>query len=207
MGIRAWLRLGTFLLLGLALGQCQTNTTPPASKATAADAAKQAAAKKAAAAKAAAEKAAAEKAADKKTAQAPAGATSTAPTTEAAITSKPVHVVVLAVANDQLSLDVTTLASTICKLDSTCNIHLIVADNLVKDQLKQLNKGDHIQIVYSADAKSQNVLKAWCVDSASPPRSSPISCRGELLSSQPRFFQSQPDHARHFATPYRCSYF
>jgi hypothetical protein len=176
----ARLRLGIFLLLGLAAGQCQTNTTPPTSRATATDAAKQAAARKAAAAKAAAEKAAAEKTADKKAAQAPAGAASTAPTTEAATTPKPVHVVVLAVANDQLSLDVTTLASAICNPDSACNIHLTVADNMVKDQLKQLNKGDHIQIVYSADAKSQNILKAWCVDSVSPP---PWSRMWVLLAS------------------------
>jgi hypothetical protein len=67
---------------------------------------------------------------------------------------------------------------------------LIVTDNVVRDRLKQLHKGDHIQIVYSTetknstdaksstgtnnppknptDATSQYVLKAWCVDSVSP---------------------------------------
>jgi hypothetical protein len=98
-------------------------------------------------------------------------------------TEKPVHVVVVAVASDQLSLDVTTAASTVCDINMACRMHLSVTDNTVKDQLKQLHKGDHIQIVYStetktpvdtktpADAKNvtdtQNklVLKAWCVDS------------------------------------------
>ncbi len=94
---------------------------------------------------------------------------------DAATTAKPVHVLVVAVADDQLSMDVTSSASLACELNAACNVmHLSVTDNVVKDQLKQLHKGDHIQIVYSAtansstDAKSQYVLQAWCVDSLVP---------------------------------------
>jgi hypothetical protein len=99
------------------------------------------------------------------------------------------HAKVVAVANDQLSLDVTLVPPTDpnsndCKLagvkkadatntnttagtsgasQSGCNpgsnapcdniTHLLVTDNLVKDQLKQLHKGDHIQIVYYSEEK------------------------------------------------------
>jgi len=70
-------------------------------------------------------------------------------------TEKPLHVLVVAVASDQLSLDVTTAASLACEVNAACNVmHLIVTDNVVKDQLKQLHKGDHIQIVYSAETKN-----------------------------------------------------
>jgi hypothetical protein len=84
-------------------------------------------------------------------------------------TKDPVHVLVLAVAKDQLSLDVTTAANTACQVDSKCSvIHLISNDSAVKDQLKQLHKGDHIQVVYATDAKSQNTLKTFCADTLSP---------------------------------------
>jgi hypothetical protein len=100
------------------------------------------------------------------------------------------HAKVVAVANDQMSLDVTLQPpkdpnSTDCKLarvkkadaastnaaatgtsttsqsgctagsDAPCDniTHLLVTDNLVKDQLKQLHKGDHIQIVYYSEEK------------------------------------------------------
>jgi hypothetical protein len=92
------------------------------------------------------------------------------------------HAVVVAVASDQLSIDVTLLPpdpkSEDCKLaagkpvetkkpdsaagsgsgcksnsDAPCDdtTHLIVTDNLVKEQLKQLHKGDRIQIVFYAE--------------------------------------------------------
>jgi hypothetical protein len=107
---------------------------------------------------------------------------------EATATDK-CHAVVVAVASDQLSLDVTLLSpadskSDDCKLagakktdaaktdttaqtpatsqngckpdpDAPCHdiTHLVVTDNLVKEQLKQLHKGDRIQIVYYAETK------------------------------------------------------
>jgi hypothetical protein len=74
---------------------------------------------------------------------------------DASTAEPPVHVVVVAVASDQLSLDVTTAASTACDLNMACRMHLVVSDNTVKDQLKQLHKGDHIQIVYSTETKTQ----------------------------------------------------
>ncbi len=71
---------------------------------------------------------------------------------DATTTEKPVHVVVVAVASDQLSLDVTTASSPDCDVNALCKVmHLTVSDNVVKDQLKQLHKGDHIQIVYSTE--------------------------------------------------------
>jgi hypothetical protein len=100
------------------------------------------------------------------------------------------HAKVVAVASDQLSMDVrllppsdpnsddcklagvkktdtakadTTKAQTLttsesgCKpsVDAPCDdiTHLVVTDNLVKEQLKQLHKGDRIQIVYYSEAK------------------------------------------------------
>lgn len=75
-------------------------------------------------------------------------------------TEKPLHVLVVAVASDQLSLDVTGASSTACDLNAICNVmHLIVTDNVVKDQLKQLRKGDHIQIVYSTETKTPADIK------------------------------------------------
>jgi hypothetical protein len=98
------------------------------------------------------------------------------------------HAKVVAVATDQLSLDVTLLpqysnpndcklggvkidtantnttpAGTTAAPPNACNpgsnapcdniTHLLVTDNLVKDQLKQLHKGDRIQIVYYSETK------------------------------------------------------
>ena len=93
----------------------------------------------------------------------------------------PWHVSVEAVAGDQLSLDVLalyprtdiggspkTIPGTACTTqDLPCKrLHLVVADSVVKDQLKLLHQGDHIQVVYSSDiAKNQNTLKALSVDS------------------------------------------
>ena len=92
------------------------------------------------------------------------------------------HAFVVTVARDQLSLDVrllpsdsnpnckpadskpqdskktdsTTPSSAGCSqsLNATCDVtHLIVTDNLIKDQLKQLLKGDKIQVVFSTETK------------------------------------------------------
>jgi hypothetical protein len=146
------LRLGVFMLLALPVVQCWAADDPQKDKVK-----KPAPAisdKKNADKKAAADKVAAEKAVDKK---ANALATPQAQS-DTSTTEKPVHVLVVAVASDQLSLDVTTASSTVCDLNAACNIHLIVADNVVKDQLKQFHKGDHIQVVYSTDANKKLVL-------------------------------------------------
>jgi hypothetical protein len=174
------LRLGVFTLLALPVVQGQTaNSTPhpdanktadAGAKKAAAAAAKKAAADKVAADKKAAEEAAAKKAADKKSTDAAASGT---PPPAAASSTGPWHVTVEAAASDQLSLDVLSLnddpiPGTACKTkDLVCKrLHLVLTDTVVKDQLKQLHKGDHIQVVYSTDtAKNQNVLKAISVDS------------------------------------------
>jgi hypothetical protein len=108
-----------------------------------------------------------------------------APTTNTslapAVATRPWHVAVDSVASDQLSLDVialypsdsdktTTIPGAACTTQEiTCKrVHLVVQDTVVKDQLKQLQKGDHIQVVYTIDAsKNQNTLKTLSVDSIS----------------------------------------
>jgi len=169
---RTTLRLGVFMLLALPLVQSRTGNahpTPDEKKATAEAAKKKAAdeaAKKAVDEKAAADKKAADEAAAKVAA---ANATS----------SGPWHVSVQTVATDQMSLDVlalypsltdrtTAIPGAACSTqDLMCKrVHLVLTDGVVKDQLKQLHHGDHIQVVYSIDAaKNQNVLKAISVDS------------------------------------------
>jgi hypothetical protein len=95
------------------------------------------------------------------------------------------RVVVQAVAGDQLSLDAVSVddrsaANLPCKVDEAArpdvacpSIHLTVSDNLVKDQLKRLHKGDYLQTSYSMDAtRGQSVLKTishYAVDSADSP--------------------------------------
>lgn len=113
----------------------------------------------------------------------PDGASTTAPTPTPTpvVTTGPWHVSVDSAASDQLSIDVTalypnlsdkttTIPGAACTTqDITCKrLHLVVQDSVVKDQLKQLHQGDHIQVVYSTDAsKNQNALKALSVDSVS----------------------------------------
>src|SRR5713101_3540329 len=64
------------------------------------------------------------------------------------------HVRVEGVASDQLSMDVEEVGQAgIYK-----HHHLVVKETVVKDRLKQLQKGDRVTIVYSAEA-NQNVLK------------------------------------------------
>jgi hypothetical protein len=98
-----------------------------------------------------------------------------------AVTTGPWHVAVDSVASDQMSLDVvalypsdsdktTTVPGAACGTqDVTCKrLHLLVQDTVVKDQLKQLHKGDHVQVVYTTDSsKNQNTLKALSIDSIS----------------------------------------
>jgi hypothetical protein len=110
-----------------------------------------------------------------------AGTPAPAPTQTTAVMTGPWHVSVDSVASDQLSLDVialypslsdktTTIPGATCTTqDITCKrLHLVVRDSVVKDQLKQLHQGDHVQVVYSIDAtKNEDVLKALSVDSVS----------------------------------------
>jgi hypothetical protein len=110
-----------------------------------------------------------------------AGTPSTALTQPAAAMTRPWHVSVDSVSSDQLSLDVTalypsvsdkttTILGAVCATQEiTCKkLHLIVQDSVVKDQLKQLHPGDHIQVVYTTDTtKNATVLKALTVDSVS----------------------------------------
>jgi hypothetical protein len=109
------------------------------------------------------------------------GTSSPAPTQPAAVMARPWHVSVDSVSSDQLSLDVTalypsvsdkttTIPGAVCATQEiTCKkLHLIVQDSVVKDQLKQLHQGDHVQVVYSTDStKNATVLKALTVDSVS----------------------------------------
>jgi hypothetical protein len=103
--------------------------------------------------------------------------------TPPAIVTRPWHVSVGSVASDQSSLDVTALypslsdktvniPGTVCATQElTCKkLHLVVQDSVVKDQLKQLHQGDHIEVVYSTgtDAtKNENIVKALTVDTVS----------------------------------------
>ncbi len=71
-----------------------------------------------------------------------------------------------AIASDQTSLDVLPKETPTGKgcesnpQDAGCKlVHLVVAENIVKDQLKQLHKGDYVRVVYSADS-TKNTLKA-----------------------------------------------
>jgi hypothetical protein len=109
--------------------------------------------------------------------------TSSTAATQPATVTRPWHVSVDSVASDQLSLDVTALypslsdktgviPGTVCTTqEMTCKkLHLIVQDGVVKDQLKQLHQGDHVQVVYSTatdTTNNENVLKALTVDSVS----------------------------------------
>jgi hypothetical protein len=72
------------------------------------------------------------------------------------------HVLVQAVASDQTSIDVS-----ICPTTDCTRTHLVVADGVVKDQLKQFHKGDHINVVYSTD-KSPSTLKSVAADTWQP---------------------------------------
>ena len=126
-----------------------------------------------------------------------AGTSAPAPKQTVAVTTGPWHVSVDSVASDQLSLDVTALypslsdktttipGASCTTQDFTCKrLHLVVQESVVKDQLKQLQRGDHIQVVYSVETtrnekvdaaknekvettKNENVLKATSVDSVS----------------------------------------
>jgi hypothetical protein len=93
---------------------------------------------------------------------------------QAGTTKEPTHVIVVAVAVNRLSLDVTTNSSASCRPapnNVNCTlISLSVSDNTIKDQLKQFRKGDHIEVVYSVDTSGKKILKAWCVDSVDVPR-------------------------------------
>src|SRR5882762_824512 len=77
-------------------------------------------------------------------------------------TEKRGHVLIQAVASDQTSIDVS-----ICPATDCTRTHLVVTDGVVKDQLKQLHKGDHIHVAYSSD-KSPGVLKAIAADTWEP---------------------------------------
>jgi hypothetical protein len=177
------LRLGVFILLALLAVQCQTSKTTPPAPNTTTDAATKEAAKKVAKQKADAEKKAAQDKtdADKKAeAEKKAQADKKAADAAAANTTGPWHVAVESVAADQLSLDAfalyprndisdktTTIPGAPCTTqDLPCKrVHLIVTDSVVKDQLKALHKGDHLQVIYAIDtAKCQNTLKTFAVD-------------------------------------------
>ncbi len=109
--------------------------------------------------------------------------TSSPAATQPATVTRPWHVAVDSVASDQSSLDVTalypslsdktaTIPGTVCATQEvTCKkLHLIVQDSVVKDRLKQLHEGDHIQVVYSSatdTTKNENVLKTLTVDTVS----------------------------------------
>jgi hypothetical protein len=73
------------------------------------------------------------------------------------------HVLVQAVAGDQSSIDVSSCPTTDCT-----RMHLVVTDGVVKDQLKQFHKGDHVHVVYSTD-KGLSTVKAVAVDAWQPP--------------------------------------
>jgi hypothetical protein len=107
------------------------------------------------------------------------GTATTAPTQTAAVTTGPWHVSIDSVASDQLSLDVialypslsdktTTIPGAACATQNNAckRLHLVVQDSVVKDQLKQLHGGDHVEVVYSIDV-TKNVLKALSVDTVS----------------------------------------
>ena len=95
------------------------------------------------------------------------------------------RVVIQAAAGDQLSVDAQAVddkipsgkpcdTSKTAKPEATCPfLHLAVTDQVVKDQLKTLHKGDYFQVSYSTDStKNQNVLKTighYVTDSVDSP--------------------------------------
>ena len=97
----------------------------------------------------------------------------------------PKRVAVQSVAGDQLSMDVVsvdekTASNLPCIVDKAAkpsaacpSIHLAITDNVVKDQLKPLHKGDYLQTSFSIDsAKGQNTLKTishYAIDSVDSP--------------------------------------
>jgi hypothetical protein len=85
------------------------------------------------------------------------------------------YVRVTGVASDQLSLDVEVAPFNDCKAErdagpsKTCQqLHLVVKDTVVKDRVKQLQKGDRIKITFTFGEKNQNILNQFCMDTAPP---------------------------------------
>jgi hypothetical protein len=85
------------------------------------------------------------------------------------------YVRVTGVANDQLSLDVEVAPFNDCKAardpgpPKTCQqLHLVVKDTVVKDRVKQLQKGDRIKITFTFGENNQNILDQFCMDTAPP---------------------------------------
>jgi hypothetical protein len=85
------------------------------------------------------------------------------------------YVRVLGISSDQLSIDVEVAPFNDCKIatDSSpqkaCQqLHLTVKDTVVKDRMKQLQRGDRIKITFAPAEHNQNVLKEFCLDEAPP---------------------------------------
>jgi hypothetical protein len=83
------------------------------------------------------------------------------------------YVRVVAVAKDQLSLDVEVAPFNDCKSITPADpkqkcsqLHLIVKDMVVKDRLKELHPGDRIKITFTS---GDNVLTVFCFDFAPEP--------------------------------------
>lgn len=86
------------------------------------------------------------------------------------------YVRVVGVASDQTSLDIEVAPFNDCEPISKTDpnqkcpqLHLVVKDTVVKDRLKQLHAGDRIKVTFTFGENSQNVLSAFCTDSAPEP--------------------------------------
>jgi hypothetical protein len=85
------------------------------------------------------------------------------------------YVRVAGVATDQASLDVEVAPFNDCKpskdtgLPKNCQqLHLVVKDTVVKDRVKQLQRGDRITITFTFGDNNQNLLKQFCLDTSPP---------------------------------------
>lgn len=92
------------------------------------------------------------------------------------VSQGPVHKIIQAVAEDQSSIDVVSDSATIQQ-----PLHLAATDSVVRDSLKGLSPGDHVQVFYSQDQTgNKNTLTGVFHDSVSVP---PISRLWVLASS------------------------
>lgn len=104
------------------------------------------------------------------------GSNSLAATTDTAKDQTWDYVRVIAVAQDQLSLDIEVAPFNDCKSVTPSDpkqkcpqLHLVVKDMVVKDRLKQLHPGDRIKLTFTPGENNQNLLTVFCLDSAPEP--------------------------------------
>jgi hypothetical protein len=85
------------------------------------------------------------------------------------------YVRVIGVADDHASLDVEVAPFNDCKPSTdtgqskNCQqVHLLVKDTVVKERVKQLQRGDRITVTFTFEDNNQNQLKQFCIVTAPP---------------------------------------